>query len=178
MYDQCVWVSETEWVSTTTCADLTDVTLAGEDTNSILTDNANRAIQGNVAMQVGNATWWPTLQTMQMVPHDDQILNQSKLCHLLAKFATNANGAIWWPNLQPMQVVPSDGRIFNQCKWRHLVANIGTNASGAIWWPNLQLMQEAPIGGQICNSYKWRHLVDNFATDANGNSSKERLHSY
>ena len=33
-------------------ADLTDVTLADEDTNSILTDNANRAIQGNVAMQV------------------------------------------------------------------------------------------------------------------------------
>ena len=33
-------------------ADLTDVTLADEDTNSKLTDNANRAIQGNVAMQV------------------------------------------------------------------------------------------------------------------------------
>ena len=31
---------------------LTDVTLADEDTNSILTDNANRAIQGNVAMQI------------------------------------------------------------------------------------------------------------------------------
>ena len=38
---------------TTRCfADLTDVTLADEDTNSILTDNANRAIQGNVAMQM------------------------------------------------------------------------------------------------------------------------------
>ena len=32
------------------CADLTDVTLTDEDTNPILTDNANRAIQGNVAM--------------------------------------------------------------------------------------------------------------------------------
>ena len=31
---------------------LTDVTLADEDTNSILTDNANSAIQGNVAMQI------------------------------------------------------------------------------------------------------------------------------
>ena len=31
--------------------DLTDVTLADEDTNSIPTDNANRAIQENVAMQ-------------------------------------------------------------------------------------------------------------------------------
>ena len=33
------------------CADLTDVTLADEDTNSIL-DNANMAIQGNMAMQI------------------------------------------------------------------------------------------------------------------------------
>ena len=33
-------------------ANLTDVTLADEDTNSILTDNANRAIQGNVAMHL------------------------------------------------------------------------------------------------------------------------------
>ena len=32
------------------CADFTDVTLADEDINSILTDNANRAFQGNVAM--------------------------------------------------------------------------------------------------------------------------------
>ena len=37
--------------TTRCCVDLTDVTLADEDTNSILTDNANRAIQGNVAMQ-------------------------------------------------------------------------------------------------------------------------------
>ena len=34
--------------------DLTDVTLADEDTNSILTDNAKRAIQGNEAMQLRN----------------------------------------------------------------------------------------------------------------------------
>ena len=33
-------------------ADLTDVTLADDDINPILTDNANRAIQGHVAMQV------------------------------------------------------------------------------------------------------------------------------
>ena len=32
--------------------EFTDVTLADEDTNPILTDNANRAIQGNLAMQV------------------------------------------------------------------------------------------------------------------------------
>ena len=33
-------------------ADLTDVTLADEDTNSIPTDDVNRAFLGNVAMQV------------------------------------------------------------------------------------------------------------------------------
>ena len=40
------------YVSPTLCADLTDVTLADEDTNSIQTDNVNMAIQGKVAMQV------------------------------------------------------------------------------------------------------------------------------
>ena len=39
-------------VSPTPCWDLTDVTLADEDTNSILADNAKGAIQGNEAMQV------------------------------------------------------------------------------------------------------------------------------
>ena len=34
---------------------LTDSTLAYEDTNSILTDNANRAIQGNVADEDTNS---------------------------------------------------------------------------------------------------------------------------
>ena len=33
-------------------ADLTDVTLADEDSNSIPTDDVNRAFPGNVAMQV------------------------------------------------------------------------------------------------------------------------------
>ena len=33
-------------------ADLTEVTLADEDTNSILAENDNRAIQGNFAGQV------------------------------------------------------------------------------------------------------------------------------
>ena len=68
------------------CADLTDVTLADEDTNSILADHANRAIQGNVAMHV-------TLP-------GGQLWNQCKWCHLVAKFANNASGTIWWLNLQ------------------------------------------------------------------------------
>ena len=33
-------------------ADLTDVTLVDEDTNSILTDEVNKTIQGNVAKQL------------------------------------------------------------------------------------------------------------------------------
>ena len=38
-------------VSTRLCADLTDVTLADEDSNSIPTDDVNRAFLGNMAMQ-------------------------------------------------------------------------------------------------------------------------------
>ena len=57
-----------------------------EDTSSILTDNANRAIQGNVAMQVTQrgvtsasvANWWTTLEPMQVAQPDDQILNEYK----------------------------------------------------------------------------------------------------
>ena len=70
-----------------------------------------------------------------MVPPDDQIFNQSKLCHLLAKFATNASGAIWWSNLQLMQVVSSGGQICNLYKWRHMVAKFATYTSGAILCP-------------------------------------------
>ena len=40
------------WVSPTPFADLTDVTLAEEDTNSIPTDYANRKILDNMAMQM------------------------------------------------------------------------------------------------------------------------------
>ena len=81
------WTDQWVWVSVTVrFTDLTDVTLADEDTNSILTDNVKRAIQGNEAMQV--------MQT------GDQ-----------CKFATIGSWASWWPNLQPIQMVPSDGKI-------------------------------------------------------------------
>ena len=61
-------------------ADLTDVTLADEDTNSILADNAQRACQGNEAMQVmktnaSDAIWWSNLQLMQVAPSGGQICN-------------------------------------------------------------------------------------------------------
>ena len=55
-------------------ADLTDVTLADEDTKSILTDN-NGAFQGNVAMKVTHS--------------GGQLWNQCKIHHPLTKFWTN-----------------------------------------------------------------------------------------
>ena len=47
-------------VSKRHCANLTDVTLADQATNSIQADNANMAIQGNVAMEMtqpGGQLW-------------------------------------------------------------------------------------------------------------------------
>ena len=55
----CLDVSQ--WLHTTPCWDLTDVTLADEDTNSMQTDDFNMAIQGKVAGQ--------------MVPSGGQICN-------------------------------------------------------------------------------------------------------
>ena len=62
-----------------------DVNLADEDTNSILTGNANRAIQDYVAIQLTKC--------------GGQICNLYKWCHVVVKFATNVSGAIRWPNL-------------------------------------------------------------------------------
>ena len=56
------------------------VTLADEDTDSILTDNTNRAIQSNVAMQVTKP--------------GDQVSNLYKWCHLMANISTNASDLI------------------------------------------------------------------------------------
>ena len=68
--------------------DLTDVTLAEEDTNSIPADKANRAIQGNVAMQ------W---------------------CNLVANFRTNASGTTSCPNFEQIQIMVAK---FSTCKWQ------------------------------------------------------------
>ena len=56
-------------------------------------------------------TWWPTLESMQVVPSGGQIFNQCKWRHLVAKFGTNASCAIWWPNLKLMQALPCGRRI-------------------------------------------------------------------
>ena len=52
-------------------ANLTDVTLADEYTNSILTDNANRAF---VTIASG-AIWWPIFKLMKVAPSGGQIYN-------------------------------------------------------------------------------------------------------
>ena len=52
--------SVSQWLHPRLCWDLTDVTLADEDSNSIPTDDVNRAFLGNVAMQVappGGQNW-------------------------------------------------------------------------------------------------------------------------
>ena len=80
---RCLWgpiYGLTSLSLTHLCADLTDVTLADEDTNSILADNAKRAIQGNEALQVmknnaSGAVLWPNLQLMQVVPSGGHICN-------------------------------------------------------------------------------------------------------
>ena len=50
--DLWVLISLTHSLTTRLCADLTDVTLADEESNPIPTNDVNRAILGNVAMQV------------------------------------------------------------------------------------------------------------------------------
>ena len=67
------------------------------NTNSKQTNDAKRAITGNVAMQVGL--------------HGGQICNQCMWLYLVAKFIGNARGATWWLNLEPMQVVQPGDQI-------------------------------------------------------------------
>ena len=86
------------------------MTLADEDTNSILTDNANRAIQGNMAMHVTQPKGKCITNASGAIwPYG----NQCNWCHLVAKFATNASGAICWPNLEPILVASPVGQILN-----------------------------------------------------------------
>ena len=70
--DLCVWSLK---LSERRCVNLTDVTLTDEDINSILTDNTDRAIPGNVAMQVTQPC--------------------GQVCNLFKSNLTNASGANW-----------------------------------------------------------------------------------
>ena len=68
------------------CVDLTDLTLADEDTNSILTDDVKRRIQGNVAMQV--------------TPPGGQICNEGKCRQPAVKFLINEKTSSYEVNSQ------------------------------------------------------------------------------
>ena len=89
------------------------MTLADEDSNSIPSDDVNRAILGDVATQVEPLLWWPTLKLMQVAPLGGQTCNQFKKRQLLAKSTSNASSAIWWPRRQPIQVAAPGGQNWN-----------------------------------------------------------------
>ena len=72
--DLWVRLSLTEWVSYLV-ANSTDVTLPDGDTKPILTDNANRAIQGNVAMHVTHQVNLVVKFLTKVVPSGGKIWN-------------------------------------------------------------------------------------------------------
>ena len=90
-------------------ADLTDVTLADEDSNSIPTDDVNRAILGNVAMQVA------PLYT-QFIVAKLETNSKSANCWPNLQLMPNASSAVWWPRRQPVHVAPPGGQNWNLCK--------------------------------------------------------------
>ena len=105
IYDQNIWgpIFESGW----DCADWTDVNLADKDVNSNQTDNANKAIQDNLAMQVTQPC--------------DNICNLCKQRHLMTDIWTNPSGAAWWPNLHFMERTQFGGQILTKykfvCSW-------------------------------------------------------------
>ena len=130
--------SVSNWLTERGFADLTDVTLADEDTTSMITDNANRTIQVN-ALQVTQPAGqlWYQFRYCHLVPQFSTdvssttclpMCSQCKYRNLVIKFVVNASCAIWtrysiwWPNL-------------NKCKCPLLVVKTVTNASGTTWWP-------------------------------------------
>ena len=66
-------------------ANLTDVTLADQATNSIQTDNVNMAIQGNVAMQVDQ--------------YGGQLWNPCKWRKLVNQLSIDESDTLLWPSL-------------------------------------------------------------------------------
>ena len=110
------------------------MTLADEDTNSILADNAKRVIQGDVVTQCTQP--------------GGQLCKQCKRRHLMTKFYINPSFDTLWSNMQIIQVAPSGGQIRNICMWCHLVAKFATYASGAMLLPNLVRVTES-ISGSI-----------------------------
>ena len=116
-------------ISTKFRGNFTDVTLADKETNLILTDKVNWAIQGNVTMKVTQPVgllWNQCKRRHLWWPYFEPIYNKSKN----ANFGTNASGAIWWPNLQPIQEV-SLKSISNYSSWE-IYSSYGLNTLGPL----------------------------------------------
>ena len=97
------------------------MTLTEKDTNSILTDNTNRAIQSNVAMQVTKP--------------GDQVCNLCKWCHLMANISTNASDLIETKN--DVTLTDDNNSISTDDVNRAFIGNVS--------------MQVATTSGQTCN---------------------------
>ena len=82
--DLCVWLSLSKWVTERHCWNFTDVTLADEDTNWILTDNDKKTFQGNVAMWLNLVANFGTLEVMSCIkrPNFEPICNKSENTYL------------------------------------------------------------------------------------------------
>ena len=75
------------------------MTLADDDTNSILTDNADRTFQGNVAVRV--------------TQHGGLLWKQRKWRHLVAIFGNYTSGALAAKFADVMQMVPYRSQLCN-----------------------------------------------------------------
>ena len=111
------------------------MTLADEDNESILTDNAKRVIQGDVVTQVTQP--------------GGQLCKQCKRHHLMTKFYINPSFDTLWSNMQIIQVAPSGGQIRNLCMWCHLVAKFATYDSLAMLLANLVRVTESISGSVV-----------------------------
>ena len=110
---RCTWgpiygsgcLSLTDWP---TFWNLTDVTLADEDVNPILTDDVNSTFN-IIYKAMWQCKWHNFVANFGT--------NQCKWRHLMTKFwidlVTQPGWKTWWPNLELMQVAPPHGQICN-----------------------------------------------------------------
>ena len=122
------------------------MTLADEDTNSILTDNANMAFQGKVAMRVTQpsgqlwnqatqVTWW---SNFELIFNKSECANSKQIQIWFQEISRVWNWEMQQylqicPNLELMQMAPSGGQIYNYCKWRHVVAKFSPSLGVNFW---------------------------------------------
>ena len=88
------------------------MTLADEDTNSILTDNANRAIQGNVAMQIIQSDY-QEIRTCICERNAKLILRNTGNLKLTKSISLEIKQSVTKPGGKLLQVAPSGGQYIN-----------------------------------------------------------------